>query len=417
MTKRDRVGDMANDKAARKSEPKKSTGGGEKIARLESLDVFRSIMLFLAIFLYDISTLKNVPPWLFDTLKGKDQLGLLDVVLPGFLFAMGMAVPYALESRRQKGDPLWSVSLHVVLRTVALLVMGVFIANYVTEGRSAVSKEWLGIGLVVCFFLIWNDYAKAKGYLIYGLKAIGIGGLLWFWYQYKAKGGGSFSFQSWGDLGILGWSYLLCAVVVLVTRFNLLLSLVAAALAIALCTLPNSGIIKQLHLHQWAYLVPGGGVHAAFALIGTFTGVLVNRFGEKVNFNKTLLPMLAGLTLVSLAAAYWARHHWVISKADATPTWLFICCAIFFTLFALIFWIADVAGKGSWFKLLFPAGIASLTCYMIPYAWYNVQALTGWDYPKMLNDGLLGLSRSLVFALACIGIAWLLMKIKVKLKI
>ena len=408
---------MANDKAARKSESKKSTGGGEKIARLESLDVFRSIMLFLAIFLYDISTLKNEPSWHFEILKGKHQLGLFDVVLPGFLFAMGMAVPYALESRRQKGDPLWSVSLHVVLRTVALLVMGIFIANYGAEGRSAVPKEWLGIGLVVCFFLIWNDYAKAKGYLVYGLKAIGIGGLIWFWYQYKAKGGGSFSFQSWGDLGILGWSYLLCAVVILVTRFNLLLSLVAAALAIALCALPNSGIIKQLHLHQWAYLVPGGGVHAAFALIGAMTGVLVNRFGEKVNFNKTLLPTLLGLTLGALAAAYWARHHWGISRADATPTWLFICCAIFFALFALIFWIADVAGKGSWFKLLLPAGIASLSCYMIPHVWYNVQALTGWDYPKMLNDGLLGLSRSLVFSLACIGIAWLLMKIKVRLKI
>jgi hypothetical protein len=116
----------------------------------------------LAIFLYDSSTLKNAPSWLFDILKGKDQLGLFDVVLPGFLFAMGMAVPYALESRRQKGDPLWSVSLHVVLRTVALLVMGIFIANYGAEGRSAVPKEWLGIGLVVCFFLIWNDYAKAR---------------------------------------------------------------------------------------------------------------------------------------------------------------------------------------------------------------------------------------------------------------
>jgi hypothetical protein len=408
---------MANDKTARKTESKKPTGGGEKIVRLESLDVFRSIMLFLLIFLYDVSTLKSAPSWLFDSPKGRDQLGLLDVVLPGFLFAMGMAVPYALESRRQKGDPLWSVSLHVVLRTVALLVMGVFIANYEAIGESAVPKEWVGVGLVVCFFLIWNDYPKAKGYLVYSLRAIGIAGLLWFLYQYKAKGGGVFSFQSWGDLGVIGWSYLLCAAVILVTRFNLLLSLVAAAVAIALCTLPNAGIIKQLHLHQWAFLVPGGGVHAAFALTGAMTGVLVNRFGEKVNFNKTLLPLLLGLMLGALAAAYWARHHWVISRADATPTWLFTCCAIFFALFVLIFWITDVAGKGRWFKFLFPAGVASLSCYMISHLWYNIQALGGWDYPKMLNDGLLGLLRSLIFSLAVIGIVWLLMKIKVRLKI
>jgi heparan-alpha-glucosaminide N-acetyltransferase len=147
------------------------------------------------------------------------------------------------------------------------------------------------------------------------------------------------------------------------------------------------------------------------------TGVLVNRFGEKANFNKTLLPLLLGLTLGALAAAYWARHHWVISRADATPTWLFICCAIFFALFVLIYWITDVAGKGKWFKFLFPAGVASLSCYMISFVWYNVQALSGWDYPKMLNDGLLGLLRSLIFSLVCIGIVWLLMKIKVRLKI
>ncbi|MDI9400565.1 MAG: hypothetical protein ACOX2U_09370 [Limisphaerales bacterium] len=408
---------MANDKTARKSESKKPKGSGEKIARLESLDVFRAIMLLLILFLYDASTLKSAPSWIFDMVKGQDKFGLIDLVLPGFLFAMGMAVPYALETRRQKGDPLWSVSLHVALRTVALLVMGVFLVNYEGMGKSSLPAEWLGIGLVISFFLIWNDYEKAKGYLIYGLRAIGIAGLVWFCYQYKAKGGGGFNFKSWGLLGVLGWSYLLCAVVILFTRLNLLLSLIAAALAIALATLPNTGLIKQFHLHQWAYLVPGGGIHAAFALVGAMAGVLVHRFGEKASFNKTLLPMLLGLAVAALLAAYWARHQWIISRTAATPTWFFFCCAVFFLLFTLIYWTVEVAGKGKWFKFLHPAAVASLTCYMIPYIWVNVQALTKWGYPKMLNEGWPGLLRSLVVSLACIGVGWILIKVKVRLKI
>jgi len=395
----------------------KSKQKGINVTRLESLDVFRALMMFLMIFVNDIPGLKNIPDWLLHAANDENRLGLADIVFPGFLFIMGMAVPYAVEIRRQREEPLWQILLHIMLRTLALLVMGVFIVNHDTIGKCLISQPWFGIGMVTAFFLVWNDYSKLKGYWSYILRVLGIAVLFWLAYEYKGIGGAKFSPQWWGILGLIGWSYLTCAVVVLFTRFNLLLAIVAASVTIALCILPDKGIIKQLNIHHLDFLFPGGGVHAAFAIIGMMTSVIVYHFNEKANFCKTLLPILVGLAVAALAGAYWAQHHWIISKISATPTWLFLCCSIFFALFIVIYWLVDVAGKKNWFKIIAPAGTLTLTCYMIPYLWYSIQTLTGWVYPKVLNSGWSGLTRSLVFSLLCIGIAWGLSQIKIRLKI
>ena len=369
------------------------------------------------IFVNDIHGLKNIPDWLLHAASDENRLGFADIVFPGFLFIMGMAVPYAVEIRRQREEPLWQILLHIMLRTLALLIMGVFIVNHDTIGKCLIPEPWFAIGMVTAFFLVWNDYSKIRGYWSYILRVLGIAVLFWLSYEYKGTGGAKFSPQWWGILGLIGWSYLTCAVIVLFTRFNLLLAIVAAGVTIALCILPDKGIIKHLNIHHLDFLLPGGGVHAAFAIIGMMTGVIVYHFNEKANFCKTLLPILVGLTIASLAGAYWAQHHWIISKIGATPTWLFLCCSIFFALFIVIYWLVDVAGKGDWFKIIAPAGTLTLTSYMIPYLWYSIQTLTGWAYPKVLNSGWQGLTRSLVFSIICIGIAWGLSQIKIRLKI
>jgi len=101
---------------------------------------------------------------------------------------------------------------------------------------------------------------------------------------------------------------------------------------------------------------------------------------------------------------------------QATPTWLFYCCAIFFPLFAFIYWLTDVKGKSNWFAIIKPAGTVTLTCYVIPYVW-SIRAIAGPYHPAILNSGMAGLVASLVYSLIVIGIAWGLMKMKIRLKI
>lgn len=83
--------------AEAKAHTTKSKQKGISVTRLESLDVFRSLMMFLMIFVNDIPGLKNIPDWLLHAASDENRLGFADIVFPGFLFIMGMAVPYAVE--------------------------------------------------------------------------------------------------------------------------------------------------------------------------------------------------------------------------------------------------------------------------------------------------------------------------------
>ena len=129
---------------------------------------------------------------------------------------------------------------------------------------------------------------------------------------------------------------------------------------------------------------------------------------------------LAIMTIVGvgmLVAGIASHQHWIISKLQATPTWFFFCCAIFFPFFAYIYWLADVRKETFWFFLIRPAGTVTLTCYIIPYVWYSVESLLHVQYPAWAQFGMWGLLKSFAFSLAVIGVAWGLMKMKIRLKI
>ena len=117
------------------------------------------------------------------------------------------------------------------------------------------------------------------------------------------------------------------------------------------------------------------------------------------------------------ALMFVAHPHWIISKIRATPTWLFACNAIAFTLVGVLYYLADVKGKAAWFNIIKPAGVATLTCYMIPYLWYAIQGLLGWHYPAICYEGWGGIVKSLLFSLAVVWIAGGLNKASIRLKI
>jgi len=88
----------------------------------------------------------------------EDGMGLSDIIYPMFLFAMGMSVPYALERRFEKGAPLGETILHILSRTLALLLMGAFICN--AESPMAGNKGVYWLLMVTGFFLVWSVYPE-----------------------------------------------------------------------------------------------------------------------------------------------------------------------------------------------------------------------------------------------------------------
>lgn len=386
--------------------------------RIEALDVFRALTMFFMLFVNDIPGLKNVPHWLFHAAPNEDMLGFSDTIFPGFLFALGMAIPFAIENRIKKGDTRLQVAMHIFWRTVALLVMGVFTVNRDTldPGATGMSNPVFSLLMVLAFFLIWSVYPKAdnkRKYLFLAMKGLGILILTYLFYIYKGEEGAAFSTSWWGILGLIGWTYVVCAGIYLFTRKNLVWNSLAMLALIGCSLLSAAGIAEYIPIVGY---MPASATLFAFGMTGLWASLLLQRLADKKNPQR-FYRVMGGIGLLMLIAALFAHPHWIISKLQDTPTWYFYCCAIFFPLFAFIFWLTDIKEKKHWFALIKPAGTVTLTCYVIPYAWYSVRSLLGVSYPDWMMSGAPGLIKSLILSFLVIALAWLLSKLKIRLKI
>ena len=87
--------------------------------------------MFMMIYVNDLAGAgKNVPDWMVhfsDRHRGGSGMTFVDLVFPAFLFIVGMSIPFALGSRVSKGEPLWKTMLHIVVRTLSLLFIGILI--------------------------------------------------------------------------------------------------------------------------------------------------------------------------------------------------------------------------------------------------------------------------------------------------
>ena len=60
--------------------------------------------MFLMLWVNDFWTLHSIPKWLKHAASGEDSLGFSDLIFPWFLFAIGLSIPFAFQSRLSKGE-------------------------------------------------------------------------------------------------------------------------------------------------------------------------------------------------------------------------------------------------------------------------------------------------------------------------
>lgn len=393
-------------------------------SRLESIDVFRAITMLLMIFVNDLWSLTNVPNWLLHAPAQDDAMGLSDVVFPVFLFIIGLSIPFAIQSRMVKGASFFSISLHILERSFALLVMGVFIVNFeniMTESMILPKYAW-EVLMVVAFALVWNLYPRnpEKQILFRILKALGYGLLLFLAYIYKGGEAGHLEGMKthwWGILGLLGWSYLVCAFAYLLLRKSEWL-LIGFWIFLVLFNFADFSkwltFLDDLREHVW---IVGSGSLPAFTMAGVVCSVLYTRYGSKKNLSHIFILILLGLGVICLIYGFGTRPLWGISKIRATPAWVGICSGISLLFYAGLFWIIDINGGNILPKWLRPAGTATLTCYLVPYLFYAIILWTNFTLPEFLTNGIVGLVKSLTFAVVVVLFTGWLNKAGIKLKI
>ncbi len=386
--------------------------------RVAAIDVLRSITMFLMLFVNDIPGLKGVPGWLFHATAQQDMLGFSDTIFPAFLFCVGMSVPFALENRFKKGENYLQVITHILIRTFSLVVMGLFTLN--CSGHGVLSGSWFMLLMAIGFALTWIDApALASHKNIYKtLKWTGAM-LLAVLLVYSDVSGKPFETGWWGILGLIGWTYLVVSVVYLFTRKSLKANGIICVVFILLCILNNANLIPKEYFSRAVLLpfIPGGWTHHALGMSGLMTSLVMKHFASKENGKRTLIITLLLAGCFSCVAGLVCHHFWIISKIQATPTWLFYCLAIYFVLLAIIFYITDVKGKISWFQWLKPAGVATLTCYILPYFWYAIKGILGLTLPEGVYYGLVGIFISLLYSYLIILIVKYLLEWGVKIKV
>ena len=393
------------------------------LQRIATIDILRALTMVLMIFVNDLGSLRDIPLWLEHVKPGEDGLGLADVVFPGFLFIVGLSLPYAIDNRRKKGDTEWQLVQHVITRSIALLVMGVFLVNGETRNDEAMGfPPYLWNPLCcISFILIWNVFPKnaSKG-LVYTAKAIGIINLIILAYIYRGEGQNgeitTFAPQWWGILGLIGWSYLAAGLVTVFSKNNFVAVLCAWIFFAVLSMLYHAHIVPREGFISYIPNAIIGGTLAGLSMGGVLTTLIFRHF-RKMNDNTKLTLALLGFAALLIALSVITRPYWKLAKLGATPAWLFLCSAFTVIGFVVIYWLCDVNRKANWFNFIKPAGTDTLLCYLIPYFLYAIFRAVHLHWPEFIITGGVGLLKSLGIALLCVYITGLLNKAGVKLKL
>ncbi len=393
-----------------------------KPQRILSIDIFRGLTIFLMVFVNELAGVSNIPEWMKHRPADFDGMTFVDVVFPAFLFIVGMSIPFAVQNREIKENSPFQFWKHALVRTLGLLILGVFMVNSAEMNREAnlISYGLWTASFYVAAVLIWNryptDWKTKRSWLIYVLKGIGIAVLIILPFLFRKGEPGALTGMTtswWGILGLIGWAYIISLVLYFPSGKNkYILGLIFAVMLILLLGLKKSWSVFPFDI-TWLQSQTGHLAHSLLTMAGILASLLLKTDGINTKMVKKLLSILVLGVFLAVLAYFIRPHFGGISKIYATPAWALYCAAICCGLFPLIFWLVDIKGLKTWANFLTPAGKNPLLTYILPPFIY---AIIGYGiYPEWLRDGTTGFFWSIIFSLIILWLAKLLTRLGVKL--
>jgi len=390
--------------------------------RILSIDIMRGLTLFLMLFVNDLYT-PGVPKWLVHSEALEDGMGLADWVFPGFLFMVGLSIPFAFMAREKKAASRQQLLSHIFIRTFSLLLIGFFMVNIENYNAdlTGIPKFLWSILVYVSFFLIWNNYSNCSRRPIIPkiLKYIGIFGLCMLALLYRsgsAENTGWMHTSWWGILGLIGWGYLTAALTYTFLKDRVTYIIGIWMLFISLNILAQTPYIAFLNFLRPVFGVIIDGNVPSIVLSGLLIGTLLKKY--KSNYKQFLICTIA-IGSACLVLAFILRHWFIISKIIGTPSWAMLCNGISILLFAVLYYSIDIKKWQKWARPFLTVGQNSLTTYLAPDVLYFII----WGLPlhilfyKQIAIPWLAVSGAIIWAFAMIGFAAVLSKINIRLKL
>lgn len=388
--------------------------------RVRSIDAFRAVTMFLMIFVNDIDGMPNTPKWIHHAHESADALGLADTIFPAFLFIVGLSIPFAFQNRLKQG--YYRIPWRIITRSAAMIFIGVFFTNVETYNEEAAllpRPVWESMGTLSIFF-IFLDYDETKPvWRRYTLRGIGVLLLVVLSLAYKSTDPAQpwLHFSWWGILGLIGWAYLICALIYYYSDGQLWIQAAAWLFFMFFNIDFHFGWFEFLNPLQNYVWIAGNGAMQAFTMAGVFVAVLYMRLAERNELKLLWIGMLL-MSVILFNLGFIVRFvSGGISKIRDTPAWVLICTGISLVVYAAFIFVVDFKKKYNWVKPIEPAGVATFTAYIVPGLFYPLYEIMDIEYPELLSQGTGGLIKCILFALAMIWFTGLLQRINIRLKI
>lgn len=391
--------------------------------RIVSIDIMRGLTLLLMLFVNDLN-MSVAPSWLGHMEADFDGMGLADWVFPGFLFIVGMSIPFSISARISSGADQRDLSRHIIIRWISLIIIGVLMLN---SGR--VNSELTGIGknlwallMYVGVFLVWNDYHDKENrfFTVTTLKLLGIAILVFLVLKFRSgqpENNGSLITGWWGILGLIGWGYLIGAFTFLLCRNSILFTTIITLIFLLLNVLSGLDILNVSGIPGMIFGTVLQGNVPFIVLSGLIAGLIIRKKDDLSNLRIIIIFTFIGILYIG--SGFLARQWFIISKIEATPSWGLICNGISMLLFIVLYWISDIKVARSWATFLKPAGEHSLTTYLAPDILYYLIWMSGVPVLvyKQSSEPLVVVAGSLVWAVLMVFLTAVLVRLRIKLRL
>jgi heparan-alpha-glucosaminide N-acetyltransferase len=350
--------------------------------RLVSLDAYRGFVIMMMIWVNYMEEMPGIPHVLKHAKVTEDTFTFPDLVFPGFLFMVGIAIPLALAKRLDQ--PWWPTIRRILWRTAGLLAVGVVYEN---AHRYDPSIALLPRPVFTALFylsvvLLWLQGDGKKKWL----QWVGAGLLVMLMILFRGRIEDEYTniylyHTFWGILGLIGWAYLICSMIYLICRGNGTVLMASMAFLLVLFMGDNKGRLDFLPLavRQFAAIGAIFGSTAANVMIGVLVGRLfLNRNAEK-SAHMTRIKFMLISAAAMIVSALLLRPYNPISKIIATETFTLMTAGINLLGFTVFYIVLDVWKLRAWAGLLITAGTNALFAYILPDLFATALSLVGLE--------------------------------------
>jgi len=347
-----------------------------------------------------------------------------------------MSLPFAITTRLECGDSIFQIVNHIFVRTISLLIIGVFMVNSESMSDQGIFSPALwGLFMYTGVILTWKQPTQDQNSffsLNKILKFSGIIILLIMAILYRGQGEpGLIEMRPhwWGIIGLIGWAYLISGLVLLIFRKNITAMMGIVGLLYCVYFAENAGFFAPVYdIFPWINIGSMLGSHAAITLSGVILGMILlpgslvqttaHRLRWAVLFGLGLF--VAGYLLHTLQDIH---QMFIVNKILATPSWCLITSAFTVWLWVIIYYIIDIRAWNKWIGIVKPAGANALFAYILAPVLYYIFAISaylfdGFNFYNWLGESfVIGFWRSVLFAFAVTWLAGGLRRLGLVLKL